>query len=47
MIPYVQFTYFNIFSQESSGSFTKICDVALLDFQDSRRPGTLKSNVHA
>ena len=29
ILPYVQFTYFNIFSEDPSGSFTKICDVAL------------------
>ena len=26
---YVHFTYFNIFSEDPSGSFTKICDVTL------------------
>ena len=29
ILPYVQFTYFNILSEDPSGSFTKICDVTL------------------
>ena len=29
ILPYVHFTYFNIFSEDPSGSCTKICDVTL------------------
>ena len=44
VLPYVQFTYFNMLSEDPSGSFTKICDVTLPRLLRVRRPWYLKKD---